>query len=110
MNILLDILFACSIKFFIFDFSHLRWMRDFLLSADNWFINKLFKCPYCQGFWCGFLTHGFKYHNSIFEDVFFGFCIAIICLCWNAIFWPLIDKYEQKYDYDLCGPRKDKKE
>lgn len=95
---LLDIMFVLSIKFFIFDFINFKFIREKLLKTENYYITKLLKCPFCQGFWCGLFTYIIKYDNNLFSSLYFGFCTAIICLCWNVIFWPLIDKYEELYD------------
>lgn len=94
---LIDLIFVLSIKFFLFDFSHYKKIRNYFNSFNNFFISKLLKCPFCQGFWCGFFTSIIKYQN-ILQGLYFGFVSAIICLSWNVIFWPLIDKYEELYD------------
>lgn len=94
----LDIIFVLSIKFFVFDFVNFKPIRDNLLKLQNYFISKLLKCPFCQGFWLGLITHSLKYNESLANDLYFGFITAIICLCWNVIFWPLIDNYEETYD------------
>lgn len=95
---ILDLLFVVSIKFFIFDYVGFASLRKKLFNLNNYIISKLLKCPFCQGFWCGLFTHIIKYDTSLIHSWYFGFCTAIICLCWNVIFWPLIDKYEETYD------------
>lgn len=96
---LLDILFVVSVRFFIFDFAHFNKIRNYIKNkfAKNYFISTFLKCPFCQGFWTGLFFSLLKNETSVIENVYFGFITAIVCLCWNTIFWPLIDKYEKKY-------------
>jgi hypothetical protein len=94
---LLDIIFVISLRFFIFDFSHFKSIRNKFFQLNNYFITKFLKCPFCQGFWLGLFYNIIKSGGLFLESVFFGFVMAIICLCWNVIFWPLIDSYEEKY-------------
>lgn len=92
-----DLLFVCSVKFFAFDFAHFKFIREWVKNFELKLLNKLLKCPFCQGFWCGLATHSIKYNESLINHLYFAFVTAIICLCWNVVFWPLIDKYEETY-------------
>ena len=40
------LLVSVSLRFFIFDFSSTKFIRRI-------FPEKMIKCPFCQGFWCG---------------------------------------------------------
>jgi hypothetical protein len=99
---LYQILLSLSIRFFLFDFKLFRGFRDYL-SIKGYFFRKLLNCPFCQGFWCGlgvFLT----VHKISFDLCFLlsmlslGFVTAYLSLMTIAVFYPLIDKFEDQYE------------
>ncbi|MEL7565775.1 MAG: DUF1360 domain-containing protein [Dehalobacterium sp.] len=98
---LFQILFTLSIRFFLFDFVLFKNLRNYLITK-GYFFRKLLSCPFCQGFWCGLGTflaaHTISFTLSFLISMLsFGFVTAYLSLISTAIFYPLIDKYEDKY-------------
>jgi hypothetical protein len=97
---LFNMLLALSIRFFLFDFVLFKGIRNFL-NKKGYFFRKLLGCPFCQGFWCGlgiFLTtHIISFKLSFLLSMLsFGFVTAYLSLMTTAIFYPLIEKFEEK--------------
>lgn len=97
-----QILLALSMRFFLFDFILFRNFRSYL-STKGYFFRKLLSCPFCQGFWCGlgvFLaTHTIALNLGYFLFMIgFGFVTAYLSLMSIAVFYPLIDKFEDQYE------------
>ncbi|WP_089609731.1 DUF1360 domain-containing protein [Dehalobacterium formicoaceticum] len=96
-----QILLVLSIRFFLFDFVLFKNVRTYL-STKGYVFWKLLSCPFCQGFWCGlgvFLVfHPFAFKLSFLLSMLsFGFVTAYLSLMTIAIFYPLIDQFEDKY-------------
>lgn len=51
-----DILFALSIRFFLFDFVLFKTIRE-RLKEKHYLFKKLLSCPFCQGFWCSLFVY-----------------------------------------------------
>jgi len=97
---LFNMLLTLSIRFFLFDFILFKGLRNYL-NSKGYFFQKLFSCPFCQGFWCGlgiFLTaHRVSFNLSfLLSMLFFGFVTAYLSLITTAVFYPLIEKFEEK--------------
>ena len=93
-------LLTLSIRFFLFDFILFKDLRDYL-NTKGYFFRKLFSCPFCQGFWCGLgiflIANEITINISILLSMFsFGFVTAYLSLLTTVIFYPLIEKYEEK--------------
>ena len=93
------ILLALSIRFFLFDFVLFKGIREYL-KAKGYFFRKLLGCPFCQGFWCGLGVYlaslPISMHWQQLATFFsFGFVTAYLGLISAAVFYPLIQKYEQ---------------
>ncbi|UWG98127.1 hypothetical protein LPY66_04805 [Dehalobacter sp. DCM] len=96
---ILEILFALSLRFFFFDFVLFKRIRNYL-KGKGYFFRKLFGCPFCQGFWCGlgiFLLHR-TIHFSwswLLDFLAFGFICAYLSLILAVTIHPLLQKYER---------------
>lgn len=93
------LLLALSIRFFLFNFILFAGVREYL-RTKGYVFNKLFSCPFCQGFWCGlgvFLaTYGISLQVSYLLFLLsFGFVSAYLGLLTTVVFYPLIEKYEE---------------
>lgn len=102
---LYQLLFALSIRFFLFDFVLFKPIREFL-KKKGYFFRKLFGCPFCQGFWCGLGV--FFYNNPDIQNwqqlitfVSFGFISAYLGLVAAVALHPLIERFEQDSDIPL---------
>ncbi|HHT62417.1 MAG TPA: hypothetical protein GXZ75_01775 [Clostridia bacterium] len=96
-----QIILVLSIRFFLFDFPLFKGFRIYL-SKKGYIFWKLLRCPFCQGFWCGlgvFLaSHPISLNLSFFLGMLsFGFVTAYLSLMTAAIFYPLINKFEEIY-------------
>jgi len=96
---LFDILLVLSIRFFLFDFILFKSLRNYF-KTKGYFFRKLLSCPFCQGFWCGlgiFLTaHTISLNLSFLLSLLsFGFVTAYLGLITTAIFYPLIERFEE---------------
>ena len=94
-----NILLTLSIRFFLFDFVLFKRVREYL-KKKGYFFKKLLGCPFCQGFWCGLgvhlATHPLNLSwQGLASLLGFGFVTAYLSLICAAVFYPLIDKYEQ---------------
>lgn len=97
-----NILFTLSIRFFLFDFVLFKRLRGYL-NNQGYIFKKLLHCPFCQGFWCGLgvycATHTLSFTFSDFLSLLsFAFVTAYLSLLATAIFYPLIEKFEEKND------------
>lgn len=95
----MEILLALSIRFFLFDFILFKRIREFL-KQKGYFFKKLLGCPFCQGFWCGLgvylAHHTLSLHwQEIAAWLSFGFVTAYLSLICAAAFYPLISKFEK---------------
>lgn len=93
------ILLALSIRFFLFDFILFKGIREYL-KTKGYFFKKLLGCPFCQGFWCGLgvylVSQPISMHwQQLAALLSFGFVTAYLGLISAAIFYPLIQKYEE---------------
>ncbi len=95
-----QLLLALSIRFFIFDFVLFKRIRN-VLRTKGYFFRKLLACPFCQGFWCG-LGVFLSFHPAALTLSYgtallaFGFVSAYLGLLAAVIFYPLIEKFEQR--------------
>lgn len=93
------ILLALSIRFFLFDFILFKKIRQYL-KTKGYFFRKLLGCPFCQGFWCGLGVYlasqpiSMEWQHLV-TFLSFGFVTAYLGLISAAVFYPLIEKYEQ---------------
>lgn len=99
------ILLTLSIRFFLFDFILFKGIREYL-KKKGYFFKKLFGCPFCQGFWCGLgvylATQPISlYWQQLAAFLGFGFVTAYLGLISAAIFYPLIQKYEENLEQPL---------
>jgi hypothetical protein len=93
------IFLSLSIRFFLFDFILFKGIREYL-KKKGYFFRKLLGCPFCQGFWCGLgvylITQQFSLHwQQLVAFLSFGFVTAYLGLISAAVFYPLIQKYEE---------------
>ncbi|KUO62556.1 MAG: hypothetical protein APF84_02065 [Gracilibacter sp. BRH_c7a] len=93
------ILLTLSIRFFLFDFILFKRVREYL-KTRGYFFKKLLGCPFCQGFWCGLAvylaTNSISFHwQQLTSWLGFGFITAYLGLISAAVFYPLIQKYEE---------------
>lgn len=98
---LFQIVLTLSIRFFLFDFILFRGLRSYL-ATKGYLLRKLLSCPFCQGFWCGlgvFLTaHSISFKLCFLLSMLsFCFVTAYLSLMSIAIFYPLIDQFEDHY-------------
>lgn len=89
------LLLSLSLRFFLFDFLKTRWIRIWIFKKNIWIINELFKCQYCQGFWCGLLV-GLLFIRpfNLLELIMFMFISAYLSLFTCIIFYPMIENFE----------------
>ena len=99
-NFLVIIFCALSIRFFIFDFYLFRSYRE-SLKDDHWIWNKLFQCPFCQGFWSTLIVYPWIVENgSLIQLPFVMFAGAYISLLLAVFIDTHIDKWELKKEKD----------
>lgn len=97
-------LLTLSLRFFLFDFVLFRPVRD-RLNTQGYILHKLFHCPFCQGFWTGLGVYVCTHSKDLAFTVqygsswlTFGFITAYLSLMTTAIFYPLIEKFENHND------------
>ncbi len=83
------LLFAQGLRFLIFDYRLFRPLREYI--KDYPLLSTLLKCPFCQGFWCGFFS--FLYYGLI-DAFLWGIGSGIISLTWFALIIPKLDEIE----------------
>lgn len=95
-----QLILALSLRFFFFDFVLFKRIRKYL-KTKGYVFRKLLACPFCQGFWCGLGVFGafqpvsfsWTYLVSLLS---FGFISAYLGLIAAVVFYPLIEKFEQR--------------
>lgn len=85
------LLFAQGIRFLIFDYKLFQPLREF--SKDYPVLNTLLRCPFCQGFWCGFFSF---LSYGLIDAFLWGIGSAIIALTWFTLVIPKLDEIEEK--------------
>ncbi|MDE7169236.1 MAG: hypothetical protein K2N67_03465 [Mucispirillum sp.] len=84
------LLFAQGIRFLLFDYKLFRAVREAV--SVNPIASWLLKCPFCQGFWCGFFS--FLIPAGIWQAFLWGIGSAFISLTWFALVIPKLDEIE----------------
>ncbi|MTV48426.1 hypothetical protein GJ688_05440 [Heliobacillus mobilis] len=99
---LVDLLFALAIRFFVFDFILFKPVRERLKSL-HYLLKKLLSCPFCQGFWCGLFVYLWNHYPfySFAEFIQFGFIVAFCAFTWSVVMHPLIEYFEKDRDIHL---------
>jgi hypothetical protein len=93
-------LFALSIRFFLFEFYLFEKTRKYLKSFNNYYINKLLKCCFCQGFWCGTASYFFLIDWNLIYITIFGFSTAILTYYVKASTYKSCNYMEKQEKYD----------
>lgn len=72
--------------------------RSFLTSKSK-YLEELFKCSLCLGFWVGFLTTLFIYFldNAFWSSKFYLFPLYSAVICWSCDSIIGILSYSEKY-------------
>ncbi|WP_418789910.1 hypothetical protein [Phosphitispora sp. TUW77] len=97
---LVDLLFALGIRFFLFDFILLKNIRD-KLNKKYYIFRKLFSCTFCQGFWCGLFIALLQNCHQPWNSFKFAFIAAIVSFTWTVIMDPYIGLYEEQSDLPM---------
>lgn len=95
-----DLIFALSIRFFLFDFILFKNWRDFL-KRRYYFFRKLFSCTYCQGFWCGIVVSLLNHNPPTWYNLKFAFISAVAAFTWTVIMEPFIRDFEKDRDLPM---------
>lgn len=96
-----NLLLVLGIRFFLFDFILFKKIREHL-QKNSCIFRKLFRCTFCQGFWCGLIVSLAK--NNIFPVLphfEFAFITAIASFTWTVVMYPFIVQYEEKHDLPM---------
>ena len=94
------LLFAQGLRFLLFDYKLFRPIRDKVINVPV--LSTLLRCPFCQGFWCGFFAflplyeycYLEDYLYGIFQSFMWGLGSGIIALTWYALVIPKLDEIE----------------
>lgn len=95
-----QLMLALSLRFFFFDFVLFKKIRNYL-KVKGYVFRKLLACPFCQGFWCGLGVFA-AFHSVSFSWAYlvsflaFGFVSAYLGLIAAVVFYPLIERFEQR--------------
>lgn len=84
------LLFAQGMRFLLFDYKLFRHIREYLSGVP--LLSTLLRCPFCQGFWCGFFI--FIPSAGIIDGFIWGIGSGIIALTWYALVIPKLDEIE----------------
>lgn len=95
-----DLIFALSIRFFLFDFILFKKWREHL-RKKYYFFRKLFSCTYCQGFWCGIGISLFHNNPMTWYSLKFAFITALAAFTWTVIMEPFIRDFEKGRDLPM---------
>lgn len=96
----LDLIFALSIRFFLFDFILFKRWREFLRER-HYFFRKLFCCTYCQGFWCGLAVSLAGRECIAWHHIEFAFVSAFLSLTCTVLMEPFIREFESDRDLPM---------
>lgn len=89
------LLFAQGIRFLIFDYRLAQPIREYI--KDYPILSTLLKCPFCQGFWCGFVSF---LGQGLIDAFMWGIGSGIISLTWFALVIPKLDEIEENISSD----------
>ena len=95
-NITLNILLVLSIRFFLFDFYLFQKIIYKLRQFDNYFITHFLECPFCQGFWTGFIYSLILLPFTFIQSFSFGFITGFISYVYYFSTYLLFTKAEEE--------------
>lgn len=96
------LIFALAVRFLLFDYKLFKPVRKVFYRLP--FFKTLLTCPFCQGFWCGFLIFLAHYllivvvvslWQVLYLSFIYGMISAILSLSWYAIIIPKLDLVER---------------
>lgn len=95
-NIVLNIILILSIRFFLFDFYLFQKVIYKLRKLNNYFITHFLQCPFCQGFWLGFIYSLIFFDFGFIKSFAFGFIMAFISYVYYFSTYLLFFKSEEE--------------
>ena len=84
------LLFALGVRFLIFDYKLFMPLRAWASGIPV--LSTLLRCPFCQGFWCGFFA--FIPSFGLVNGFMWGLGSGITALTWYALVIPKLDELE----------------
>lgn len=84
------LLFAQGIRFLIFDYRLFAPLRAWASGVP--IVSTLLRCPFCQGFWCGFFA--FAPSLGLMDAFMWGLGSGVIALTWYVLVIPKLDEME----------------
>lgn len=84
------LLFAQGLRFLLFDYKLFAPLRAVIDGVPV--LHTLLRCPFCQGFWCGFFS--FLFFGGLIDAFLWGLGSGFISITWYALIIPQLDKIE----------------
>lgn len=94
-EIVLNILLIMAIRFFLFDFYLFQSIWTKCKSKNNYFITHFLNCPFCQGFWIGFVYSLLLLPYGFFQSFAFGFITGFLNYTYYFLVYDLFYKSEE---------------
>lgn len=95
------LIFALALRFLFFDYKLFKGIRAKLYRLP--FFKTVLTCPFCQGFWCGFIIFIIHYYiyvglisyfQMFYLSFIYGMISAILSLTWYVLVIPKLDLIE----------------